>query len=347
MITDFTGLSHPRSTTDYKLGGTTFFRAASVEVRERWGTNLQNPSKSICKLYIPDDGYAFVQPDQSGAEALVVAYLCRHGNFRDLFLNGIKSHVYVALHVFKQEWARRLPDIDVEGISLLPINLITKHPDWLRLKKLIDESDGWAAHERYYYIAKMICHASNYGITASAFRLNVLIKSEGRIVLTLKQAQYFLDIYHELFPEIREWHKEVDRIALEVGILYTCQGFPINITVPLREMKKKDLYAAVPQATVGVITHIAITNVYREICNRGLDWHLLNNKHDSLLVECPDSMPDIKECGRVSQKAISEQVLTSPRGEKFHMKSEAQWGRNWSSYDEKKNPNGLRAIPKD
>lgn len=344
MITSFNTLLHPRSTTDYKLGGTTFYRAASKEVMSRWGTNLQNPSKSICKLYIPDDGYAFVQTDQAGAEALVVAYLCRPGNFRALFLNGIKSHVYVALQVFKEVWKKKLPHVEVEGISKLPIEYVKLHPQWEELKDMIADSDNWAAHERYYYIAKMICHASNYGITAGAFRLNVLIKSEGRIALTLKQAKDYLDAYHGLFPEIREWHKEVDRLALEVGTLYTMQGYPIKITVPLREIKKKDLYAAVPQATVGLITHRAITTVYHHINSCNLDWHLLNNKHDSLLVQCPDSMEEIKECGRVSQLAISEQPLTAPRGEVFHMKSEAQYGYNWSSHNEKKNPKGLRKI---
>jgi hypothetical protein len=347
MISTFDTLLHPRSCTDYKLGGTAFFRAASKKTMSRWGTNLQNPSKSICKLYVPDEGYTFVQTDQAGAEALVVAYLCRHGNFRDLFLSGIKSHTYVALHAFKEQWKKLLPEVDVEGISLLPVPLVKLHPQWPELSKLIAESDNWESAKRYYYIAKMICHASNYGITAGALRLNVLIKSEGTIVLSQKQAQFFLDIYHGLFPEIREWHKEIDETALNEGVLYTCQGFPITITVPLREVKKKDLYAAIPQATVGLITHVAITGMYNFINSSGVDWHVLNNKHDSLLAQCPDSMEEIRACGKKSQELISEQPLTTPRGEVFYMKSEAQYGWNWSPADKelKKNPRGLRNIP--
>ena len=75
------------------------------------------------------------------------------------------------------------------------------------MKKAIASSDHWPSEERYYYIAKMICHASNYGIEPFALQLNILIKSEGTIVLTLKQAKAFLDLYHSLFPEIREWHE--------------------------------------------------------------------------------------------------------------------------------------------
>lgn len=306
---------------------------------------MQNPSKSICKLYIPDDGYAFVQPDESGADALCVAYLCREGNYRKLFLNGIKVHVYVALHFFKTEWVKRLPHVDVEGISLLPVELIKKHPQWKELDTLIRDSDNWPAKERYYAIAKMVCHASNYDIKGGALQLNVLIKSEGRIVLTRKQADYFLAVYHELFPELAEWQREVDRIAREEGVLYTLQGFPIQITVPLREMKKKELYSAVPQATVGIIIHVAITKMYAYIAEHKLNWHILNNKHDSMLIQCPNNMEEIKQCAKQAQLSISSQVLTSPRGEIFHMKSEAQWGMNWMPQHEKKNPNGLRAIP--
>ena len=77
----------PRVSTYYNVSGTKTFRLASKAIFGIYGTNLQNWEKSLRKLIIPDDGYKFVQVDQSGAEALVVAYLCKHGNFRDLFLN--------------------------------------------------------------------------------------------------------------------------------------------------------------------------------------------------------------------------------------------------------------------
>ena len=68
-------LPRPRNTTIYKLGGTETFRASSSKWFGR-GTNLQNIEKSMRQLYWADDGKVLVQVDQSGAEALIVSYLC-------------------------------------------------------------------------------------------------------------------------------------------------------------------------------------------------------------------------------------------------------------------------------
>ena len=51
----------------------------------------------MMEIYGPKPGNIFVQPDQAGAEALVVAYLCPPGQFRSLFLNGIKPHTLMQL----------------------------------------------------------------------------------------------------------------------------------------------------------------------------------------------------------------------------------------------------------
>src|SRR3977135_515890 len=99
----------PRNSCIWKLAGTDTFRLASSCImmnfmtKEERGTNLQNIPHGMRKIYIPDEGKILVQVDQSGAEALIVAYLCEPGLFRDLFLNGIKPHTYVAMHVFQKQ----------------------------------------------------------------------------------------------------------------------------------------------------------------------------------------------------------------------------------------------------
>ena len=112
-----------RSSTTYKISGTKTFRLSSCQIlpkkhfidgkwkRKGWGENLQNKEKGMRNMYIPDDGKIFVQVDQSGAEALIVAYLCRNANFRKLFINGIKPHVFVALHIFNNVWKQKLREI--------------------------------------------------------------------------------------------------------------------------------------------------------------------------------------------------------------------------------------------
>lgn len=339
----------PRNTTNYVISGTLSFRLGSRKVLRKWGTNLQNIEKSARAMYIPDPGKVFVQVDQSGAEALIVAYLCRAGNFRDLFLHGVKPHVFVGLHNFKQQWkdyysATGLDTVpDIDELCNLPIVLLKKHRDFKEVDRLIKSSDNWPAAQRYYYIAKMICHASNYGMRAGAFQLNVLEKSRGKIALSKKEAENYLTTYHTLFPEIHEWHRDVERQLNETRILYNLFGYPRQFFYPSTNPQDnllKEAYAQCPQSTVGCITHIAFTRMYEHIDANRLKWDLLANTHDSYLLQVP--IGEETTCAPVAQEFMNQE-LTSPRGEKFRMKSEAQYGYNWAPQSTK-NERGLREF---
>lgn len=338
----------PRNTTLYNIAGTNTFRLASSKFFEK-GTNLQNLEKSVRRIYIPDDGKIFIQVDQSGAEALIVAYLCRKGNFRELFLNGIKVHVFVGLHVFKSIWQEKINEgtldikCNIEEACSLEISKIKTFPFWKQIDSLIKDSDNWAARERYYYIAKQICHSSNYGVGPGMFVLNTLEKSQGKIVIAKKDAEKYLTFYHSLFPEIREWHAEVKKQLEATSYLFNLFGYPryFHKNGSYEENMFKEAYAFVPQSTVGTITNIAVTSLQKFIEMHKLDWDILANTHDSYLVQCP--IAEAKDCVLVMQELIDAQ-LTAPDGSKFNMKSEAAMGYNWSPYHKDKNPNGLRAV---
>jgi hypothetical protein len=370
----------PRNTTLFKLGGTKFFRAAASQLPSGHGTNLQNISKSMRAIYVPD-GYRPIfddlkaiqylkdrdltkftteerqrikimcQVDQAGAEALIVAYYCRPGKFRDLFLNKVKPHVFIALHNFCNDFKAKSPElsdvIDKALITIIPA--LQKLDGWKQLDTLIKSSDNWPAAERYYFIAKMICHALNYGMKHPTFRENVLAKSEGMVILSKEQAISYCDKYHELFPEINWWNMEVIETALKTGVIYNMLGFPLQFHEP-DESDMKDVIAAGPQSTVGCITHVAFTREQEFIESgymvrdfykldpevtkaldtwgqRKRDWDLLNNSHDSYMTQCP--IGEESELAKVKQFFMNQE-LTSPRNEKFNMKSEMQVGLNWA-----------------
>lgn len=339
----------PRNSTNYVISGTLSFRLGSRKILRRYGSNLQNIEKSMRAIYVPDKGKVFVQVDQSGAEALIVAYLCEAGNFRDLFIHGVKPHVFVGLHNFKQQWKdyynatglSTVPNID--ELCSLSIPQLKQHRDFREADKLIKSSDNWPSEKRYYYIAKMICHASNYGMRAGAFQLNVLEKSKGKIALSRKEAENYLTTYHTLFPEIHGWHRDVERQLTETRILYNLFGYPRQFYFPQvnpSDNLLKEAYAQCPQSTVGCITHIAYTSMYEYIEQERKLWDLLANTHDSYLLQCP--IGEEVACKTKAQEFMN-QDLVSPRGEKFKMKSEAQWGFNWAPQSTK-NPEGLREF---
>tara|TARA_R110002020_G_scaffold78762_3_gene197909 strand:- start:5938 stop:8463 length:2526 start_codon:yes stop_codon:yes gene_type:complete len=318
-------LDHKRITTAYNLAGTTSYRLASRRLLGQWGTNIQNFPKKLRKLFVADPGNVLVQADQAGAEALVVSYLCHEGNFRRLFANGVKSHVYVALRLFEDVWAAELGESLKDYCEASAADLV-KLPRWQELKTLISSSDNWSADKRYYFMAKMVCHASNYGMKAPTFRVNVLQKSGGAVNLTNKRATFFLETYHKLFPEIRLWHRETIAELNRGRVLRNLFGYPRMFTQPIEPSMYKEAYAFVPQSTVGCITNMAFTDLYNHPRIQELNADVLQNNHDSVLLQCA---PDVAtEVAKLACIALNREMI-SPFGEVFHMKSEAMIGENW------------------
>src|SRR6266852_2942552 len=99
-------LNLPRNTCQWGNCLTLSFRNNSRKVFGTYGTNLQNPTDRICRIYKADEGKILCQVDQSGAEALITAYLCRPGNLRELFIQGINPHVYTALNIFNSQLSK-------------------------------------------------------------------------------------------------------------------------------------------------------------------------------------------------------------------------------------------------
>ena len=318
-------LDHKRITTAYNLAGTTSYRLSSRRLLNEWGTNVQNFPKKLRKLFIADPDKVFVQADQAGAEALIVSYLCRAGNFRRLFLNNVKSHVYVAMRLFEDVWAAEL-GCSIKDYCAASVEELVKLPRWTELRDLISSSDDWSADKRYYFMAKMVCHASNYGMKAPTFRVNVLQKSGGAVNLSHKQATYFLATYHTLFPEIRKWHNDTVAELKRTKILRNLFGYPRMFTQPIEASMYKEAFAFVPQSTVGCITNLAFTDLYNNPRIQELHADVLQNNHDSVLLQCYDR--DAQEVAEIACTALNREMV-SPQGETFKMRSEAMLGPNW------------------
>jgi len=341
-----------RNSCIYKIAGPLTFRLSSTKLFGRWGSNLQNIEKSVRKIYVPDPGYIFVQVDQSGAEALIVAYCGIAGQYRELFKNDVKPHTYMALNLFPDIWPKKmlehnlissLFDFDFSEILRTPIAKLKTLPHWQNLAKLVKESDDWSLDERYYYLGKQTEHSSNYDIQPPMFRMNVLEKSGGKIVISKEDSERFLNVKHGLFPEIKgSYHRYVERCARDNRILYNLHGHPFQITSPEFDDKElKELYAWIPQSTVGEITNIAYTKMSRHIQEHSKKWDILANTHDSYLLQCP--VEEELDCAKQASRFM-EQSFTSPiDGAPFSMKSEVQTGYNWSPA-KKDNPDGLKTI---
>lgn len=88
-------LDKERMKTSYNISGTTSGRFSSSKGLFG-GTNLQNWSKSLREIFIPDDGMVFLEADLSQAEARVVAWLSQDDKFINFFKDGKDIHQEVA-----------------------------------------------------------------------------------------------------------------------------------------------------------------------------------------------------------------------------------------------------------
>jgi hypothetical protein len=339
-----------RDSTSWIISGTKSFRLASRKILHKYGGNLANIEKSLREIYVPDDGKIFVQTDQGGAEALIMAYDCEPAAYRQLFIHGIKPHVYVAVHLFPYIWQKKMKEViasgdtfDIATVIKTPIQALKSVPYWRELDLMIKDSDYWTTSERYYYFAKQTCHSANYDIQTQTFRMNVLEKSGGKIALPFEEAERFLLVYRSLFPEIPERNRRVARQARETRMLFNFFGEPYYISqYDFTENNLKEFYSWCPQSTVGEITNRAFAAMQNYIEAEKLDWDILINGHDSIVSQCP--IEEVTECGK-KQKEFIEQSFESPvDGAKFNMRSETQAGFNWAPFKKDKNPMGLKDI---
>lgn len=318
--------------TQLKLAGTGSFRLASSKLFD-FGVNAQNCDKSVLDIVCAPPGWSIVQVDQAGAEALVVAYLTRPGRYRNLFLNGVKAHTYVALQLFLDKFRGEHPR---ERYWLVDPAVLKQYPEFKKLADLIKFS------KFEYDIGKRTGHASNYRMGPNTFREQCLKESEGTLILDVEQARYFLDTYKQLFPEIVEWQNEIEAQIRSTRTLRNLFGFPRRFERHITDGYIREAISWIPQSTVGCITHRAYRETFDYANGTNRVWRMFNNKHDSFAMLVPDG--DI-ECAAHCMSRALNQELVGRDGEVFRMKSEVQVGKNWGKFDPKHpelNPLGMQ-----
>lgn len=349
-----TQLSSPRDCGQYIVAGPKTFRRACRKLLSNkkkslpfanFGGNRQNIDNRMRMIWEADPGYRLINRDQSGADAKIVAYLCKHGKYRELFIHGVKPHLYLALKQHPDAWRNRFNREQVDIALKTDIKDLQSLEFWKPLSKLIKDSDGWEAKHRYYYFGKKVGHAGNYGMAANKLVMVILEETQGEIVLSKVEGERWLTEYRiDLFPEIqRDFQFRTIRQAKEKYQLRNLLGFPFNITEEIRDHEINDLLAWIPQSTVAGINERVFCDMQDYIEEHDKDWHLLAETHDSITGQAPEK--EAEEYAKVLGDFYSAIELTSPvDGVKFNMGTECQIGYNWSKYDKDKNPRGLQDV---
>lgn len=308
----------------FDVAGTKSFRLSSRMLFGEIGGNAQNMPEDMRAFMIPDPGKALIQVDQSGAEALIVAYLAEAGNYRALFDLGIKPHTYIALNIFTDKFRAKYPRDRYQFRS--PRELV-ELPEWPVLNKFISKDESNVTE---YQLGKKTAHAKAYNMGPITFQKQVLLESEGRIHLSSQEAKTFLQTYEKLFPEVIEWQAHLIDEVRNNRLLHNLFGFPRRFDGRWNNDIEREALSYIPQSTVGCLTSMTFTDLFWYAHNNKLVWDILVNVHDAVVAQVPtDEAP---QAIHKTQELFGRE-LVSPRGERFHMKSEGMVGSTWRKHD--------------
>lgn len=154
----------------WTVAGTTSGRFSCKQDEYGFGANQQALNHRLHKIFVPDDGYVFINIDQKQAESRGVAYLAGCERYKAMHLQG-NVHVQVGELVY--------PDVRDPKHTALP----------------------WDENKYYYDLFKRLQHASNYGQSPFGMARHAHMKVD--------EATRIQNKYFEELPEIRDWQAEI------------------------------------------------------------------------------------------------------------------------------------------
>jgi len=320
-------------TSSFRPGGTISGRLASSKLLGDFGNNGQNNSDDMRRLFIPRPGYAFVQNDLEGAEAVAVALLCGEGNFRELVRRKVKIHNFVCVKIFPTKFEDFFTPIEVNDLKPVGFHI---HPEYraiiARCKKLKVE----------YGLAKKTVHMSNYNAGWKTFQKSVLQETNGAVVIPAAECKRLLNAYFTLFPEVKVFQAAADKAAQEFLEIRNLFGWEVKLVQRYTAAAGRTAISWAPQSTVGVATIVAAERCQDLIELHARRWNLLNIVHDSILLEAP--LDEAAQAAEVLAGAMSFEFTSPIDNWKCRIGVEKSIGMNWGKYDEVENPNGMKVI---
>jgi DNA polymerase I-like protein with 3'-5' exonuclease and polymerase domains len=209
-------------------------------------------------MIVAPKGKLLVACDLSQAETWVVAWLANEPNMKHFLLNS-DIHTETACAIFRKPFA----EIIVE--------------------------------ERY--IGKQNNHANSYGMgpERQAQVINKRSDQPPYVTVTVSQCKTYQKEWHNLYPNIRVWHSEIQATLSKTMTLVTPYGRRRVFFQQWGKELWKAAYAHIPQSTVSDHFHGAVQpelgiqggllQVYRTICTNEI--RLVNDSHDSCMLEAP------------------------------------------------------------
>jgi hypothetical protein len=266
----------------YNVVGTENAGWSSSESAFGRGTNLQNITPTMRRMFCADDGFRAASTDLEQAESRLTAALTWQVTGDRAYWDACESgdlHTTVCIMAWPELlWNHNVP---------------SSHPD----NRAIAERVYPGLNSRFTYrdVAKRLGHGSNYDGSAFGISLQVGIPTE---VVSDFQYRYFT-----AFPAIRDYHKNVKQQILELKYLDTPLGRRRwFFGRPDDPKTHREAIAFLPQSTIRELLNLALLRVMLRTPDapstvrldpsdpRFLPVQLLLQNHDAFFFQFPESL---------------------------------------------------------
>lgn len=322
-------------------------RLASVD------PNLQNIprggglSKYVKDFFVAPAGYQFWERDFSGIEAVLVGYFA-----------GSRSYVRLAktdIHSFYTAYGLHALDGRVSSNDLPDLSW-----DDTRLRVRLAEIKKEFKLDRNE-LFKHLVHGANFLQSPAGAQKKIF--KETQVAHPVAKIARVMGVYFELFPEIRQWHKDLCQrvdgsrnrdgddsdVNYGFGVCYARNPFGyVHRFYNVLDWEKIDgkwystygedakrLVSFLPQSTAAAIIKAAARRIWNEFPWCGQTLRLLI--HDSIFGEAEQS--EVEMCLQISKSVMEAPIPELPldpawgMGDYLTIGTEAKVGRVWSEMD--------------
>lgn len=229
------------------ITGTETLRFACHKDPWDMGLNAQTLPKKYRSMFVAPPGLQFFQVDLKQAESRFVAYDSCDTELIRMLETGEDIHKHVAMQILRK---LRKPETEYSK-------------DWRQLGK----KSG---------------HGANYAMKEATFQDSCL--KEMNLVLSKTEANAILEAYHDLFPGIRRWHREIIKTLRNKRQLSNPLGFTRYFYGRLDDNTFREGFAFKPQSTIPMITNHLMLHLLDARAENKFSFELCLQVHDSLIM---------------------------------------------------------------
>jgi len=298
----------------FNIAGTETGRFSSSSDAFDAGTNLQNQTERLRRIYVSDPGKKFASFDLKTGESFAVGVKCYLLGFGRAYLDACSGKHDLHTSACMLVW----PELPWTG-------------DPKRDKDIAERP--FYRHLSYRDMAKRCGHGTNY--YGTPWTIAKILKVQKDLIEEF-QRKYFL-----AFPEIRQWHLWTAQEIQTDGRLTSVMGRRRHFFGRVRDdTTLREAIAYDPQSSIADFTNQWMLRVHRQVHK----CQLLLQGHDALLVQYEEAdeaqvVKEVQECAAQVRLGDERFSITIP--------TDASVGWNWGKADPKRrfhqdgNPFGL------